>query len=406
MSLTAQEGSTVTKNPAADSEYGDTKEAVLPVTNRQKLALGLTALGFMAIGMLLGGRIFGGTAPPAPAPAPAPQNVPDSWHVDGQHNVVNLEQRLSSVCDAAFQASGVTTAETGVVQGAAPKAGPNDWCTVHDGANFATPLSDQIGSFVMTADFGRNGFCCQIDVAKEMALAAAQMTNGGCASATSGVNFVINGGDAFYEIGLQTTQDAHVDNSWREIYLIYPELNKPWYGVLGNHDYMGSVNAQVELTKEDALRVGSLTNGRWKLGDPDLTDVSKPTVIRGDTPPRDAARRYFFHEETFCDGEIGLFIFLDSSPYLPQYYHDIDQGWGVARDGYYGAEDGVRAVNDQDRQDQIDWLISLLQRRGEINQSIPHCSVPGHCSVPVRVCSSGNHQHQKMCLVLGRCAGH
>jgi hypothetical protein len=29
-----------------------------------------------------------------------------------------------------------------------------------------------------------------------------------------------------------------------------------------------------------------------------------------------------------------------------------------------GAEDGIRAVNDQDRQDQIDWLTSLLQRRG------------------------------------------
>ena len=194
------------------------------------------------------------------------------------------------------------------------------------------------------------------------------MNNGGCAPATpAGVNFVINGGDAFYEIGLQTTRDPHVDDSWRDIYLVHPELNKPWYGVLGNHDYMGSVNALVDLTKADERRPAGLNNnllGRWKLGDPDLTDPSKPTVMRGDSPPRDAARRYFFHEETFCDGEIGLFIFLDTSPYLPQYYHDIDQGWGVARDGYYGTEDGVRAVNDQDRQDQLSWLVSLLQRRG------------------------------------------
>jgi hypothetical protein len=377
MSLSEQ-GTTVVKNPAADeAAYGDiTKEAVLPVTNRQKLAFGLTALVCMVLGMFLGGRIFGGSAAPAPPapPAAAPQETSENWRLEGQHDVGNLEQRFSGNCDAAFQAAGVTTAQTGVVQSAAPTAGPDDWCTTHDAGTFATPLSDQIGSFVMTADFGRNGFCCQIDVAKEMALAAAQMINTGCVQQVStspaGVNFAINGGDAFYEIGLQTTRDPHVENSWREVYLIYPELNKPWYGVLGNHDYMGSVNAQVELTNEDSRSL-------WHLGDPNWSDASKNTVIRGDSPRRDAARRYFYREETFCNGDIGLFIFLDSSPYLPQYYHDIDQGWGVARDGYYGAEDGVRAVNDQDRQDQVDWLSSLLQRRGELSQSIFYLSTAG-----------------------------
>ena len=173
------QGAAVTGNPVAEASmgvptpygvpYGGTKGGAAPVTNRQKLVLGLTALVFMGIGMLLGGRIFGGSAPPAAA---AHQGVPDAWRVDGQHDVVNLEQRLSNRCDAAFQASGVTTAQTGQVQAAAAKAGASDWCTTHTGDTFATPLSDQIGSFVMTADFGRNGFCCQLDVAKEMASAA------------------------------------------------------------------------------------------------------------------------------------------------------------------------------------------------------------------------------------------
>jgi hypothetical protein len=319
---------------AAGSQYmyGDASPkaaAVRPgtVSNRTVLgALGLTAVVFTGVGLFLGGRVFRGGAPAPPAPTPLSANVPDSWRVDGHHAPVNIDQRLNANgCDAAFQASGVTSAETGVVQGAAVAAGAADWCTTHSDDTFASPLDDQVGAFVMTADFGRNGFCCQVDVAKEMAIAAAQMVNTGClphgsiSSISRGINFAINGGDAFYEIGLQTTRDPHIRDSWRNIYLIHPELDKSWYGVLGNHDYMGSVNALVDLTTDDE-------QAKWKLGDPTWSDSSKATVTR-DPVPRDAARRYSFHEETFCDDSIGLFVYLDTSPYLPQYYHDIDQGW-------------------------------------------------------------------------------
>ena len=39
----------------------------------------------------------------------------------------------------------------------------------------ATVLPDQKVGFVVIGDFGRDGFCCQHDVAKQMALAAGKL---------------------------------------------------------------------------------------------------------------------------------------------------------------------------------------------------------------------------------------
>jgi len=38
---------------------------------------------------------------------------------------------------------------------------------------------------------------------------------------------------------------------WEEVYLPYSSLNIPWYPVFGNHDYGGSVQAQLDRYAAD-----------------------------------------------------------------------------------------------------------------------------------------------------------
>lgn len=69
--------------------------------------------------------------------------------------------------------------------------------------------------------------------------------------------FVVSTGDNFYEHGVTGVQDAHWTDSFDAVY-DGPALDVPWYGTLGNHDYHGAVDAQVDRTEQDA---------RWTLPD-------------------------------------------------------------------------------------------------------------------------------------------
>jgi tartrate-resistant acid phosphatase type 5 len=58
------------------------------------------------------------------------------------------------------------------------------------------------------------------------------------------IDFVISTGDNFYENGLTGTDDEAFEQSFTDIYTA-KSLQKPWYLVLGNHDYRGDVLAQL-----------------------------------------------------------------------------------------------------------------------------------------------------------------
>ncbi|OIW00735.1 hypothetical protein TanjilG_09704 [Lupinus angustifolius] len=58
------------------------------------------------------------------------------------------------------------------------------------------------------------------------------------------IDFVINVGDNFYDDGLTGVDDPAFYESFVNIYTA-PSLQKPWYSVLGNHDYRGDVEAQL-----------------------------------------------------------------------------------------------------------------------------------------------------------------
>jgi len=58
-----------------------------------------------------------------------------------------------------------------------------------------------------------------------------------------GIDFVISTGDNFYENGLEGVHDQEFEESFTDIYTAQ-SLQKPWYLVLGNHDYRGDALAQ------------------------------------------------------------------------------------------------------------------------------------------------------------------
>lgn len=103
------------------------------------------------------------------------------------------------------------------------------------------------GTFLAIGDWGREGLQHQTDVARAMALAAEEI----------GSRFVISTGDNFYPSGVTSVTDRQWKTSFEEIY-IGPGLQTPWFVALGNHDYRGSAQAQVDY---------SLTNDRWKMPD-------------------------------------------------------------------------------------------------------------------------------------------
>lgn len=99
-------------------------------------------------------------------------------------------------------------------------------------------------SFLVIGDWGRDGMCCQHDVAYEMSLIAKYTSP----------KFVATVGDNFYERGIKSLNDDQINRSWRNVYTNpFKSLNVPWHAIPGNHDYEGDVYAQVELSDADDL---------------------------------------------------------------------------------------------------------------------------------------------------------
>lgn len=64
-------------------------------------------------------------------------------------------------------------------------------------------------------------------------------------------SFVVALGDNFYDDGVSSSNDTLWLNLWKYVYLLdYPDLYIPWYPVLGNHDWNGNPQAQVQRYHE------------------------------------------------------------------------------------------------------------------------------------------------------------
>ncbi|KAL1201115.1 Purple acid phosphatase 8 [Cardamine amara subsp. amara] len=99
---------------------------------------------------------------------------------------------------------------------------------------FQPPKSDGTLSFLVVGDWGRRGSYNQSQVALQMGKTGKKLN----------VDFVISTGDNFYDDGIISPYDSQFQDSFTKIYTA-SSLQKPWYSVLGNHDYRGNVHAQL-----------------------------------------------------------------------------------------------------------------------------------------------------------------
>jgi acid phosphatase len=159
-------------------------------------------------------------------------------------------------------------------------------------------------NFLVLGDWGRKGQKDQLDVAQQMGIAAKKISP----------SFVISAGDNFYEHGVTSVDDEHFYASFENVYNA-PSLQVPWYVVLGNHDYCGSCQAQIDYSKKSQ---------RWQM-----------------------PSRYYLRTERLSVDATVDFVFIDTNPFLAKY----------ATDPYIGKEFAT-----QNRKTQLEWIEQTLAK--------------------------------------------
>lgn len=165
-------------------------------------------------------------------------------------------------------------------------------------------VSAQTLSFLAFGDWGRDGAHLQREVAVQMGKTGEQIHS----------QFVVALGDNFYDDGVPTVNARQWKTSFEDIYTA-PALQKPWYVVLGNHDYHTNAQAEIDYTAHSS---------RWKL----------------------PSRYYTFTQPIDANTSVQFFM-LDSSPFLTSYRKEA---------GKYGD------VLTQDPQKQTAWLEAELAK--------------------------------------------
>ncbi|KAI4357442.1 hypothetical protein L6164_001390 [Bauhinia variegata] len=137
--------------------------------------------------------------------------------------------------------------------------------------------SDELLRFLVIGDWGRRGEFNQSLVATEM----------GKIGELLDIDFVVSTGDNFYDNGLTGANDPAFVESFSNIYTA-KSLQKPWFSILGNHDYRGDALAQLTPIQEKV-------DSRW----------------------------FCLKSYTLSTG-IADFFFIDTSPFVDDYYKDRD----------------------------------------------------------------------------------
>ncbi len=123
--------------------------------------------------------------------------------------------------------------------------------------------------------------------------------------------FVVTLGDNYHGKGIASATDPRWKTEYEDIYSD-SSLQVPWYPTLGNHDYCGNAQAELEYSQYSE---------RWKFH-----------------------HRYYAQRKKIDDSTKILIIHLDTSPFVKAYQK---------RDGQYH-------VKGQDTKRQVHWLDSLL----------------------------------------------
>ncbi len=157
-------------------------------------------------------------------------------------------------------------------------------------------------SFITVGDWGAKGIDLQKNVCGQMAQWA-EWNN---------VKFMISLGDNFYDNGVQSTGDPQWQTTFEDIYY-QQSLKVPWYAALGNHDYHGNVQAEIDYTK---------ISDRWKM-----------------------PSRFYSFTYKIDDTTNALFVIMDTSPLALS-----DEESKIYEDDVYKFDNTI----------QIKWLDSTL----------------------------------------------
>ena len=133
------------------------------------------------------------------------------------------------------------------------------------------PFDTTAFNFLVLGDWGRNGFFNQADVARGMGEIGREI----------GSRFTISTGDNFYISGVDDVDDSKWRLSYEDIYTA-PALQSRWYVTLGNHDWQGEIQPQIDYTRQ---------SDRWYMPE-----------------------RYFAETLAVNDTTDVLFVFLDTTP--------------------------------------------------------------------------------------------
>jgi tartrate-resistant acid phosphatase type 5 len=134
-------------------------------------------------------------------------------------------------------------------------------------------------NFLAVGDWGREGTNHQREVAVRMGESAKELD----------ARFVISVGDNFYEDGVTSVDDPAWQASFERVYDA-PSLQVPWHVIPGNHDYRGSVQAQLDYAAK---------SNRWRM-----------------------PARWYKYEDRAPDAAVVEFFVVDTSPMMNQYYLD------------------------------------------------------------------------------------
>lgn len=133
--------------------------------------------------------------------------------------------------------------------------------------------------FFVIGDWGRQGDYNQSEVAASMKKCATKFEP----------SFIISTGDNFYSDGVASIYDPQWAKSFENIY-VGNDVQIDWWVVLGNHDYRGNPQAEIDYSK---------ISRRWRM-----------------------PSRYFTNVHELKDGKKARFIFTDTSPFVKKYHKE------------------------------------------------------------------------------------
>lgn len=161
-------------------------------------------------------------------------------------------------------------------------------------------------NFFIVSDWGWNGFKEQQAVADQMTKSAQEIEPG----------FIVSCGDNFQVQGVASVQDPLWVSNFENIYK-HPSLQVDWYPVLGNHDYKGNTQAEIDYSN---------ISRRWRM-----------------------PSHYYTFARKINDSVSVRLIFLDTSPLVNDYYN----------------KPGFPDISKQDTAQQIAWLKDVLANSKE-----------------------------------------